>query len=61
MRCARDDCRREALVAVDMGEGLVVVLCASDGVHELVKDRDLPVMALRRRASLDVTIRPRRA
>lgn len=61
MRCARDDCRREALVAVDMGAGLLVVLCADDGVRALIEHRDLPVRALRRRAVRDVAIRPRRA
>ncbi|QJY46630.1 hypothetical protein [Pseudonocardia broussonetiae] len=61
MRCAREDCRRAALVVVDVGEGLLVVLCADDGVRALVEDRDLPVRALGRRRSRDATVRPRGA
>jgi hypothetical protein len=60
MRCARGDCRRRADVAVDFGEGLLVVLCYQDGVLALVERGGRTVRALRG-GSPEVMNRPRGA
>lgn len=37
MRCARPDCTRPADAVVDVGEGLLVMLCAHDGLRAVVR------------------------
>lgn len=60
MRCARGGCRRRADVAVDFGEGVLVVFCYQDAVVALVGGVGRRIVR-QLVAPVDVTIRPREA
>jgi hypothetical protein len=61
MRCAQEGCRRAGDVVVDVGGGLLVVLCGRDAVVVLAQAGLSRIVKVLGGASLDVTIRPRGA